>query len=51
MPAKGDSRGAEELPEGTITMLFSDIESSAALLHRLGERHGEARTCVVLPVH
>jgi predicted ATPase/class 3 adenylate cyclase len=32
-----------ELPEGTITMLFSDIEGSTALLHRLGsERYGEA---------
>ena len=31
-----------ELPSGTITMLFSDIEGSTALLHRLGERYGEA---------
>ena len=31
-----------ELPTGTITMLFSDIEGSTALLSRLGERYGEA---------
>jgi len=42
MPASGDNRGVGELPKGTITMLFSDIEGSTALLHRLGERYGEA---------
>jgi len=31
-----------ELPEGTVTMLFSDIEGSTALLSGLGERYGEA---------
>ena len=31
-----------ELPTGTITMLFSDIEGSTALLRRLGDRYGEA---------
>jgi predicted ATPase/class 3 adenylate cyclase len=31
-----------ELPAGTVTMLFSDIEGSTALLSRLGERYGEA---------
>jgi predicted ATPase/class 3 adenylate cyclase len=31
-----------ELPTGTVTMLFSDIEGSTALLGRLGERYGEA---------
>ena len=30
------------LPTGTLTLLFSDIEGSTALLHRLGERWGEA---------
>jgi predicted ATPase len=35
----GDSR---ELPAGTVTMVFSDIEGSAALLSRLGDRYGEA---------
>jgi predicted ATPase/Tfp pilus assembly protein PilF len=31
-----------ELPAGTITMMFSDIEGSTALLSRLGDRYGEA---------
>ena len=31
-----------ELPTGTLTLLFSDIEGSTALLHRLGPRWGEA---------
>jgi hypothetical protein len=30
------------LPMGTITMLFSDIEESTALLTRLGARYGDA---------
>jgi predicted ATPase/class 3 adenylate cyclase len=30
-----------QLPTGTVTMLFSDIEGSTALLGRLGERYGE----------
>src|SRR6202451_3166213 len=30
-----------ELPTGTVTMLFSDIEGPTALLGRLGERYGE----------
>jgi predicted ATPase/class 3 adenylate cyclase len=30
------------LPTGTLTLLFSDIEGSTALLHRLGPRWGEA---------
>src|SRR6202034_2469051 len=38
----GDNRGVEELPAGTVTMLFSDIEGSTALLSRLGDRYGEA---------
>jgi class 3 adenylate cyclase len=43
MPADGDNRGVGELPSGTITMLFSDIEGSTALLHRVGgQRYGEA---------
>jgi predicted ATPase/class 3 adenylate cyclase/DNA-binding CsgD family transcriptional regulator len=32
----------DELPIGTITMLFSDIEGSTALLSRLGDRYAEA---------
>ncbi|MGN6794188.1 MAG: adenylate/guanylate cyclase domain-containing protein [Streptosporangiaceae bacterium] len=31
-----------ELPTGTITMLFSDIEGSTMLLSSLGDRYGEA---------
>jgi class 3 adenylate cyclase len=31
-----------ELPTGTVTLLFSDIEGSTALLGRLGERYSEA---------
>jgi predicted ATPase/class 3 adenylate cyclase/DNA-binding CsgD family transcriptional regulator len=31
-----------ELPTGTITMLFSDIEGSTVLLGGLGDRYGEA---------
>ncbi len=31
-----------ELPAGTITMLFSDVEGSTALLSRLGDRYGDA---------
>ena len=31
-----------QLPTGTVTMLFSDIEGSTALLSRLGELYGEA---------
>jgi len=31
-----------ELPAGTITMLFSDIEGSTVLLSGLGDRYGEA---------
>ena len=31
-----------ELPAGTLTMLFTDIEGSTALVGRLGNRYGEA---------
>jgi predicted ATPase/class 3 adenylate cyclase len=31
-----------ELPTGTLTLLFSDIEGSTVLLHRLGDLWGEA---------
>ena len=33
-----------ELPTGTITMLFSDVEGPTALPSRLGDRYGEALT-------
>lgn len=32
---------ARELPIGTVTFLFTDIEGSTALLKRLGERYGD----------
>jgi predicted ATPase/class 3 adenylate cyclase len=38
----GDNREASELPAGTVTMLFTDIEGSTALLSRLGDLYGEA---------
>ena len=38
----GDNRGVGELPAGTVTMLFSDIEGSTALVGRLGDQYGEA---------
>ena len=38
----GDSWGTPELPAGTVTMLFSDVEGSTALLSRLGDLYGEA---------
>jgi predicted ATPase/class 3 adenylate cyclase len=38
----GVAATATELPTGTLTMLFSDIEGSTALVRRLGERYGEA---------
>ena len=31
-----------DLPSGTVTFLFTDIEGSTRLLHQLGERYGEA---------
>jgi class 3 adenylate cyclase len=30
-----------ELPSGTVTFLFTDIEGSTKLLHELGERYAE----------
>jgi class 3 adenylate cyclase len=34
---------ASELPRGTVTLLFTDVEGSTRLLERLGDRYGEAR--------
>jgi predicted ATPase/class 3 adenylate cyclase len=31
----------QELPTGTLTLLFSDVEGSTALLNRLGEQYGQ----------
>ena len=45
VPARTDGGVAgavAELPAGTLTMLFSDIEGSTALVRRLGERYGDA---------
>ena len=41
-PGAGLARTVAELPTGTVTLLFSDIEESTALLRRLGERYGQA---------
>jgi class 3 adenylate cyclase len=30
-----------QLPSGTVTLLFTDIEGSTRLLHELGERYME----------
>src|SRR5215208_5769818 len=30
------------MPEGTVTLLFTDIEGSTLLLRKLGDRYGEA---------
>jgi predicted ATPase/class 3 adenylate cyclase len=38
----GGHQGGRELPTGDVTLLFTDIEGSTALLGRLGERYGEA---------
>ena len=38
MLAVGGNREVAELPAGTITLLFSDIESSMALPRRPGHR-------------
>jgi class 3 adenylate cyclase len=37
-----DNSAVGTLPAGTITMLFSDIEGSTALLGRVGDRYGVA---------
>ena len=34
--------GVRELPSGTVTFLFTDIEGSTRLLHELGARYGDA---------
>ncbi|HEX9035980.1 MAG TPA: ABC transporter substrate-binding protein [Ktedonobacterales bacterium] len=41
MPDRNDDAPLE-LPSGTVTFLFSDIEGSTKLLQRLGERYAEA---------
>jgi predicted ATPase len=34
--------GVRELPSGTVTFLFTDIEGSTRLLHELGDRYADA---------
>jgi hypothetical protein len=34
--------GPGQLPSGTVTLLFTDIEGSTRILQQLGERYGEA---------
>src|SRR6516165_10858854 len=33
--------GMGELPQGTVTLLFTDIEGSTSLLQRVGERYAD----------
>jgi len=40
--ADGGPRGRRELPAGDVTLMFTDVEGSTALLSRLGEQYGEA---------
>jgi len=39
--ARHDHVHVPELPSGTITLLFTDIEGSTRLLHELGERYAD----------
>ena len=41
MARKVDDSPVTSLPTGTVTMLFSDIEGSTALLSRLGDRYAD----------
>jgi len=41
MPASDDPR--KDLPSGTITMIFADVEGSTRLLHSLGDRYAHVR--------
>lgn len=38
---RATATAASSLPVGFVTLLMTDIESSSALLHRLGDRYGE----------
>ena len=42
MPSGPRYFGVRNLPTGTVTMLFTDIEGSTVLLSQLGNRYGEA---------
>ena len=39
MPSREDPSRSRSLPTGTVTFLFSDIEGSTLLLHRVGDRY------------
>src|SRR5919197_1611916 len=41
-PLAMDPLGMRELPSGTVTFLFTDIEGSTQLLHELGDAYGAA---------
>jgi predicted ATPase/class 3 adenylate cyclase len=41
---QGDNRSVGELPHGTVTLLFSDIEGSTRLLRELGDGYADALT-------
>jgi class 3 adenylate cyclase len=38
----GVTEAMQELPNGTVTLLFTDVEGSTRLLQRLGDRYGTA---------
>src|SRR5437879_2199124 len=40
LSARDDVR-VRQLPSGTVTLLFTDIEGSTRLLHELGDRYAE----------
>jgi predicted ATPase/class 3 adenylate cyclase len=42
MADRVDSR--KQLPRGTVTLFFADVEGSTRLIHALGDRYAEART-------
>jgi predicted ATPase/class 3 adenylate cyclase len=39
-----DANTTRQLPEGSVTLLFTDIEGSTRLLHRIGEVYGDVLT-------
>ena len=41
MADRADSR--KQLPHGTVTLFFADVEGSTRLIHALGDRYAEAR--------
>jgi class 3 adenylate cyclase/streptogramin lyase len=38
---RGDNRRVSALPSGTVSLLFTDVEGSTQIQHRLGERYHE----------